>query len=58
MKHSTRKKTISLLLIAALALNATLNKEETKPAILPDEFQLESLEELKDKNGKKRKLVK
>lgn len=56
MNYNTRKKTISLLLVAALALSSALKAEEMHPFLLPEEVTLESLQELKDKNGKKRKL--
>ena len=57
MKNSTKKRTISILLIASLALSSALKSEELNPAILPDEPTLESLQELKEKNGKKRRLT-
>lgn len=54
---NTRKKTISLLLAAAMALSAAVQAEERMPAILPDEYHLELLQETPDKTGKKRKRV-
>ena len=54
---NTRKKTISLLLAAAMALSALVQAQERMPAILPDEYNLELLQETPDKTGKKRKRV-
>ncbi len=58
MKRSTRKKTISILLVAALALTATIKtgEEQKIPAIMPEEISLDILEEQKDKFGRRRKL--
>ena len=57
MKKTTRKKTISVLLSASLLLSSALNIEAIDPFILPDEISIESLLELKEKNGKKKRLL-
>ena len=54
---NSRKKTISLLLVAALALSAALETEARMPAIMPEEYHLEILQEAQDNSGKKRKRV-
>ena len=55
--YNGRKQTISTLLSIALLLSATCGLLKQESYLIPEEIQLERIMELKDLNGKRKRLL-
>ena len=57
MRHRSRKTTIAMLLVASLALHGIIGELQRTPFIIPEEEQIEAPQEVKDKDGKKKRVL-
>ena len=55
--YNGRKQTISTLLSIALLLSATCGLLKQESYLIPEEIQLERIMEIKDLNGKRKRLL-